>query len=145
MSEKKDSFAERLMKKQGWHEGQGLGKSQQGISAPIKASMKFDSAGVGYDIAQEFTNNWWDLAFKKAANRIQVEEDNEVAVVKSRPQQKAKREAKNRLYSQFTKSATLADGQLIEEPSCKDGKDEPKETFKNCTNDEIFQDVKSSK
>ena len=144
MSKKNDSFAERLMKKQGWQEGQGLGKSQQGISAPIKASMKFNSAGVGYDIAQEFTNNWWDLAFKKAASRIQVEEHSEVAVVKSRPEPKAKKEAKNRLYSQFTKSATLANGQLIEE-SRQDHHQVKEESFKNCTNDEIFQDVKSSK
>ena len=39
--------------------GQGLGKESQGISEPIKASLKFDTAGIGHDIAKQFTNNWW--------------------------------------------------------------------------------------
>ena len=53
----------------------GLGKTHQGISEPIKASLKFDTAGIGHDIAKEFTNNWWDLAYKKASNAIQIEEN----------------------------------------------------------------------
>ena len=47
------------MIKQGWSMGQGLGKESQGISEPIKASLKFDTAGIGHDIAKQFTNNWW--------------------------------------------------------------------------------------
>ena len=50
-------------------------KTHQGISEPIKASLKFDTAGIGHDIAKEFTNNWWDLAYKKASNAIQIEEN----------------------------------------------------------------------
>jgi hypothetical protein len=65
-------LAERMMRKQGWAEGQGLGKTQQGIVDPIKSSLKFDKAGIGHDMAAEFTNNWWDLAFKKAANTFQI-------------------------------------------------------------------------
>ena len=47
------------MIKQGWSMGQGLGKESQGIAEPIKASLKFDTAGIGHDIAKQFTNNWW--------------------------------------------------------------------------------------
>ena len=54
--EVKESFAERMLRKQGWKEGDGLGKQQQGITDPIKASLKFDKTGVGHDIAKEFTN-----------------------------------------------------------------------------------------
>ena len=54
--EEKESFAERMLKKQGWKDGQGLGKQQQGIVDPIKAALKFDKSGVGHDIAKEFTN-----------------------------------------------------------------------------------------
>ena len=53
------TFAERMMIKQGWSMGQGLGKESQGIAEPIKASLKFDTAGIGHDIAKQFTNNWW--------------------------------------------------------------------------------------
>ena len=70
----KETFAERMLRKQGWKEGQGLGREQQGIVEPIKPSLKFDSAGIGHDIAKEFTNHWWDHAFKKAASSIEIEE-----------------------------------------------------------------------
>ena len=59
--EVKESFAERMLRKQGWKEGDGLGKQQQGITDPIKASLKFDKTGVGHDIAKEFTNVWKKL------------------------------------------------------------------------------------
>jgi len=118
--EEKESFAERMLKKQGWKDGQGLGKQQQGIVDPIKAALKFDKSGVGHDIAKEFTNNWWDLAFKKAANKIEVEETKEGEIdVKSKKRNKKKRkreksEAKNQLYAGFTKSATLENGRTID-------------------------------
>ena len=74
MTKNNETFAERMLRKQGWKEGQGLGKEQQGIVEPIKPSLKFDTAGIGHDIAKEFTNQWWDMAFKKAANCIEIEE-----------------------------------------------------------------------
>lgn len=70
----KESFAEKLLRKQGWSEGKGLGKEGQGIVDAIKPTLKFDTSGIGHDIAKEFTTNWWDLAFKKAANKIEVEQ-----------------------------------------------------------------------
>jgi hypothetical protein len=45
-SEKSSDFAQNQLKKYGWKEGDGIGKSKQGMIAPIKASFKFDSAGV---------------------------------------------------------------------------------------------------
>ena len=77
------SMAENLLRRQGWTEGQGLGKRGQGVPEPIKASLKFDSAGVGHDPAKEFTNHWWDVAFNRAAMNIQVEEDEEEVSVMS--------------------------------------------------------------
>lgn len=121
--EEKESFAERMLRKQGWTDGQGLGKTQQGIVDPIKPTLKFDKTGIGHDHAEEFTNNWWDLAFKKAANKIEVEETKDGQIdVKSKKRSKKKRkrekaEAKNALYAGFTKSATLTDGHMIEESS----------------------------
>ena len=39
-------FAENQLKKYGWKEGDGIGKDNQGIVQPIKASLKFDQSGV---------------------------------------------------------------------------------------------------
>ncbi len=47
MSENINSkFAENQLKKYGWKEGDGIGKDNQGIVQPIKASLKFDQSGV---------------------------------------------------------------------------------------------------
>ncbi|KAL5104942.1 hypothetical protein TcWFU_005428 [Taenia crassiceps] len=40
-------FAVNQLKKFGWSEGDGLGKNKDGISKPIKASMKFSRRGLG--------------------------------------------------------------------------------------------------
>merc|ERR1712173_135436 len=80
---KKQSFAERFLEKTGWREGKGLGKNEQGIVDPIKASLKFDSTGIGHDIAKEFTNHWWDLAFKKASSSLQIEHSSVIEFVNS--------------------------------------------------------------
>ena len=45
--------------------GQGLGASGQGIQAPIKPSLKFDTTGIGHDPAAEFTSNWWEANYNK--------------------------------------------------------------------------------
>lgn len=44
----KNSFAARMMAKQGYVEGQGLGKSGQGITAPIQTEMLQSRAGLGH-------------------------------------------------------------------------------------------------
>ena len=49
----KNSFAARMMAKQGYVEGQGLGKHGQGISAPIQAQVLQSRAGLGTGSAQE--------------------------------------------------------------------------------------------
>ena len=86
--------------------------------------MKFDKTGVGHDIAKEFTNHWWDQAFKKASNGIHIEkltEDGEIEVKsrdKTKSQMKAKsekKEQKKSLYKAFVKSATLENGKLVKE------------------------------
>ena len=46
--EEMSSYGENLLKKYGWNEGQGVGKNNQGIVNPIKASLKFDTAGVSF-------------------------------------------------------------------------------------------------
>ena len=55
--------------------GQGLGKYSQGMSEPIKPSLKFDKTGVGHDPAKEFTDTWWSDAYKQAADKVVIGHD----------------------------------------------------------------------
>ena len=48
IEEDKTKFAENLLKKYGWKEGEGIGKTNKGIAMPIKASLKFNNTGVSY-------------------------------------------------------------------------------------------------
>ena len=54
--------------------GSGLGRDEAGIKEAIKVKLKFDQTGVGHNAADQFTFHWWDHAFNKAADNIQVKE-----------------------------------------------------------------------
>ncbi|XP_017088794.2 G patch domain-containing protein 4 [Drosophila bipectinata] len=66
-------FAKKILGKYGWKEGDGLGKHNDGIAAPLKASLKFDNAGLGVDRAQEFNDHWWERCFNEATNNVDVQ------------------------------------------------------------------------
>ncbi|EDV43297.1 uncharacterized protein Dana_GF16591 [Drosophila ananassae] len=66
-------FAKKILSKYGWKEGEGLGKQNDGIAAPLKASLKFDNAGLGVDRAKEFNDHWWERCFNEAANNVDVQ------------------------------------------------------------------------
>ena len=66
-------FARKELEKHGWSEGKGLGKVESGRANAIKIGVKNNTLGVGFDVGKEFTNNWWDNLFNKAANNIVVE------------------------------------------------------------------------
>ncbi|KAM8705354.1 hypothetical protein ACLKA7_009769 [Drosophila subpalustris] len=65
-------FAKKILGKYGWKEGDGLGKNNNGIAAPLKASLKFDNAGLGVDRATEFNDHWWERCFNEAASNVAV-------------------------------------------------------------------------
>jgi len=152
-----DNFALRMMKKQGWTQGEGLGKDGGGIAEPIRPSLKFDSSGVGHDPSKEFTSNWWEQAYKKAADKIQVTEDGDegethVKTVKKLDKktiERQKREAKNKLYSQFVQSATLTNGVESKNSSGDNSgssnssddssDDDDEDKFKRLTDEELFK------
>ncbi|XP_017122796.1 G patch domain-containing protein 4 [Drosophila elegans] len=74
-------FAKKILGKYGWKEGDGLGKNNTGIAAPLKASLKFDNAGLGVDRAQEFNDHWWERCFNEAASNVdvQIQQDGQVS------------------------------------------------------------------
>lgn len=53
--------------------GQGIGKNLDGIAKPLKANLKFDNDGLGFDKAKDFTNRWWETAFNDAAKNIKID------------------------------------------------------------------------
>ncbi|CAH1135856.1 unnamed protein product [Ceutorhynchus assimilis] len=73
-------FAKKQLEKYGWSEGKGLGRKEDGISAPLKAQVKLDNLGVGYDVGEEFTNKWWERVYNSAAENIamKVDDNNDV-------------------------------------------------------------------
>jgi hypothetical protein len=52
--------------------GEGLGKNRNGISTAIKPKLKNNRGGLGHDVGEEFTYNWWEHSFNAAASRITV-------------------------------------------------------------------------
>ena len=108
-----------------------MGKDGGGIAEPIRPSLKFDSSGVGHDPSKEFTSNWWEQAYKKAADKIQVTEDGDegethVKTVKKLDKktiERQKREAKNKLYSQFVQVSiiTMSTTDIIPQLRVADG------------------------
>ena len=116
------SFAERQLKKYGWTEGEGVGKSNQGIAEPIKASFKFNNQGVGYDQAEEFTSNWWEHLFNHTAKKIDTTKQQEPVIpkreVKVEEQPVVVSEKKSYFYSRFHKGSLLVDGQNVKTEDC---------------------------
>uniref|UniRef100_A0A182XIJ5 ACB domain-containing protein n=1 Tax=Anopheles quadriannulatus TaxID=34691 RepID=A0A182XIJ5_ANOQN len=53
--------------------GEGLGKNSDGITAPLKASFKFSTSGIGADKVSDAKNNWWERVYNEAACNIEVE------------------------------------------------------------------------
>lgn len=52
--------------------GKGLGKKEDGMSRPVKPKFKFDNYGVGFNLGDEYKNNWWELMYNKAASNLSV-------------------------------------------------------------------------
>ena len=76
--------------------------------------------------AEEFEFHWWDHVFNKAAKNITVDEDTsgevkvEMNLDKSdlstkKMRKKARKEMRNKLYSNFVRSGTLTGGKMLEE------------------------------
>ncbi|XP_016998399.2 G patch domain-containing protein 4 [Drosophila takahashii] len=79
-------FAKKILGKYGWKEGDGLGKNNTGIAAPLKASLKFDNAGLGVDRAKEFNDHWWERCFNEAASNVDVQIGQDGKVLTARKQ-----------------------------------------------------------
>ncbi|XP_053680914.1 G patch domain-containing protein 4 [Anopheles nili] len=70
-------FAKNILNKYGWKEGEGLGRNNNGIKAPIKANLKFNTAGFGANQSADVTNTWWKRVYDDAASNIEVQGEKE--------------------------------------------------------------------
>lgn len=66
-----DNIGHRLLKKMGWKEGEGIGGTQAGITAPIQASgVKSDNRGVGSRTVHAVSDG--DDAFEQYRKRMML-------------------------------------------------------------------------
>jgi len=69
------TFAQKLMEKMGWKEGEGLGKQKQGIAAPLQVKKTADRAGIivpgellGVDNIKDYRNSRDDHIRRRVDN-----------------------------------------------------------------------------
>lgn len=149
------AFAQSHMAKCGWKEGRGLGREETGMTEAIKVKLKFDSAGFGHDRAEEFTFQWWDHVFNKAADNlsviknekgeIELQQKEKLVVSKSRPEA-ARAAMKEKLYGSFVKGATLRGSKEMypenssdDESAESDEDDEPRDMSMKLSDDQLFK------
>lgn len=120
-------FAEDQLKKFGWKEGDGLGRNNQGKSLPIKVSFKFDTAGVGFNLSDQFTNNWWENLFDSTSQGLANAEER---IGKDEKATNAKNR-KEYFYSRFQQESVLVGGQEIKNDTKLDDKKKTNKKEKN--------------
>lgn len=52
--------------------GKGLGKKENGMQIALKPKPKCGLGGIGHNIADEFTNQWWHRVYDNAASNVEV-------------------------------------------------------------------------
>ncbi|XP_011191388.1 G patch domain-containing protein 4 [Zeugodacus cucurbitae] len=152
-------FARKILNKYGWKDGEGLGKNNNGIVKPLKASMKFDNAGLGSDqAASDFNNHWWERVFNEAAKNVDVtttkngvsvdlknkDESVEISTkeysVKKLKKAKDQSSKADKRYDNFLQSATLTkSGDEIENPNKIAVADISVKKYKTLTDEELFR------
>lgn len=108
------NFGVRMLEKLGWSEGKGLGKREDGMSAPILPKMKQDSEGFGY--AGEKDDHWTqhDQDFNqllKSLNGAPEEEEgmDEVDLAKMKSLEEKSKNSRARVhYKKFTRGKDLS-------------------------------------
>ncbi|CAG9856827.1 unnamed protein product [Phyllotreta striolata] len=141
------NFARKQLEKYGWSEGKGLGKHEDGIVTALKPQLKFDNAGVGHDPGEQFTNNWWEKLFNKAADNIQIESGKNDVRVKLKSKGSVEITTKDYSVKDFKKNSHLEYGSFLKTAKLTGSSveqydvpsiSEPKTSFQAMTDEELF-------
>lgn len=106
------NFGVRMLEKLGWSEGKGLGKREDGMSAPILPKSKQDAEGFGY--AGEKDDHWTqhDQDFNQLLKSLNGEEapaEDEVDVKKMKSLEEKSKNSRARVhYKKFTRGKDLS-------------------------------------
>ncbi|XP_012230099.2 G patch domain-containing protein 4 [Linepithema humile] len=109
------NFGKEQLQKHGWTEGKGLGINEDGISQPIKPTLKFDNAGIGYK--ETFDTHWSQSVYDNAVKNMIVQSNgdqislsvkNDNAFTLSKKKQNEKNEP-NIKYTNFVKATDTND------------------------------------
>ena len=67
------AFGEKMLKKMGWTDGEGLGKEMQGDVEPLQVRKRKENLGLGADPKkQKWNHNWWEELFNDTAQKIKL-------------------------------------------------------------------------
>ncbi|XP_071450862.1 G patch domain-containing protein 4-like isoform X2 [Hetaerina americana] len=133
--------------------GKGLGKNESGMVEALKPKLKFDTTGIGHDHAQQFTFNWWEIAFNDAAKRVSVNpsKDNSIGqlntnalCISTKPPSVTKLLKENPLrYGNFIKTETLKNGGEVvpvrRKSTTAAEEDSSRITLSNLSDEELFK------
>lgn len=131
-------FAKKQLVKYGWTEGKGLGRNEDGISTALKPKLKFDNSGIGHNLSDEFTNNWWEKHFNSACQNIDVQvDDDEVKINKISATEPST--SKSRFeYGSFIKTSKLTDKGIEDYQRPSTSNSAPDVPIIPLTDDELF-------
>jgi hypothetical protein len=72
-----ENVGNKLLKKLGWNEGEGLGKNKSGITAPIEAQVRLDRTGIGHSTVTYTPQEYGSIArkgnYQEAVRRSAIE------------------------------------------------------------------------
>mmetsp|Transcript_21947 Transcript_21947/g.40063 ORF Transcript_21947/g.40063 Transcript_21947/m.40063 type:complete len:103 (+) Transcript_21947:1364-1672(+) len=66
------SFAQRLLAKQGWKEGEALGKKKAGRIEPVQVKRRGENLGLGAEGSRyKWNEAWWENVFNSSVTKLQ--------------------------------------------------------------------------
>lgn len=66
-------FGEKMLKRMGWSEGEGLGKEKKGEVEPLQVRKRKENLGLGAAEAKsKWNHNWWEELFNDTAQKVKL-------------------------------------------------------------------------
>lgn len=107
---KPSEYAQKLMAKMGWKEGQGLGRNEDGINTHVTIAKRDDNLGLGLgkesgsdEAASNLAENWWHAdfgaklaAFGKSINKDKKKSKDKKSDKSSKKDKKEKKDKKDK-------------------------------------------------